>query len=305
MASAPWCDTYSWTTCYILSALNNGRRHLGSPSRTHTEHSGRVRVQAEIPTRSRGHSQSALGAERAASDVPTFTGMVQVPFSFYDKRQLAYQVDLFDGDALVWEIATGQNAPPPPRPHDPLTAWVALAYMGGIEANGPILPADLDREQRLRVASKILDEEELLVVETIAVPQRYRKLSAQMLEDMVYLSEDYRDRMWAGCWLILTGWTAKSSCSLREVSDKYPVGKLEHAVLDAYARSLGVEDQNDIFGCERVGGDYESNLILHRFAICEVHYKLNGPPPYEYMSNTVPIEKGWRSVVHLVPEDID
>lgn len=44
------------------------------------------------------------------------------------------------------------------------------------------------------------------------------------------------------------------------------------------------------------------NLVLHRLAICEVHYQLNGPPPYQHMCHTVPLEKGWKQVVRVVPE---
>lgn len=237
--------------------------------------------------------------------MPSFTGKVQVPFYFYNKYALAYHLDLFDADAAVWKTATGEDAPRPQRPYDPLTAWVALACVGGLEAGGPVLPADLSRAERLDIASRVLTEEELLVVETIAVPNRYRRISAESLEDVVYTAKDYRDRLWAGCWLILTGCTARSSSGLREVSDEFPIGRLEHSVLDAYAWHAGIDRKNDPFGWKRISTDYESNLILHRFAICETHYQLNGPPPYEHMSATVPVGKGWRPVVHLVPDDYD
>jgi hypothetical protein len=239
---------------------------------------------------------------RHVRDVPSFTGNVQVPFFFYEEGALARHLDLFDREADVWREATGQEAPKLQRPDDPLTAWVALAYLGGIEAGGPVLPEELDRQTRLELAAKVLSPEELLVVETIAVPARFRRLRADWLEAVVLHGGRYEDRLWSACWLILTGWTTRSGCDLREVTAEYPMGRLEHAVLDAYARSVGVDWKADVFGWKRLSADYESNLILHRLDICDMHYRLNGPPPYECMKDTVAIGAGWRPVVRLVPD---
>ncbi|HEX3910178.1 MAG TPA: hypothetical protein VHW67_05695 [Solirubrobacteraceae bacterium] len=249
-------------------------------------------------------TRDAHDVDRDAHDVPSFTGNVQVPFYFYDERALIRHLDLFDSDAHLWREATGgQEAPKPQRPNDPLTAWVALAYLGGLEAGGPVLPEELDREERLELAARVLSPEELLVVETIAVPSHFRQQQAASLEELVLYGRNYKDRLWSACWLILTGWTARSDCALREVTDEHPVGRLEHAVLDAYALSTGIDRKSDLFGWKRISADYESNLILHRLAICEMHYRLNGPPPYEHMKETVSIGKGWRPVVRLVPTD--
>jgi hypothetical protein len=36
--------------------------------------------------------------------------------------------------------------------------------------------------------------------------------------------------------------------------------------------------------------------------ICEVHYDLNGPPPYEFMRETVPSPgPEWSQMVRIVP----
>jgi len=248
------------------------------------------------------HAWHAPTDPSAQREVPSFTGQVQVPFWFFHTTKLAQQLDLFDGDACTWEILTGEHPPAPQRPHDPLTAWVALAYVGGIEREGPILRAELDREQRLRVAADVLSEEELLVVETIAVPRRYRELPAQTLEDMVRSADDYHDRLWAGCWLTLIGWTLSPECAFAREPSDHPLGRLEYAVIEGYARSQNVKGPEDRLGWRRIGGDYETNLILHRLTICAVHYQLNGPPPYEHMSRTVPLKAGWKQVVHVVPD---
>ncbi len=235
-------------------------------------------------------------------EVPTFTGDVQIPFWAFGGR-LTEHLELADDDAAIWQIATGDEPPPVERPNDPLTAWVALAYHGGIELGGPVLRRELDREQRLDVAKQVLNEDEWLIVETIAVPRRYRREPAQQLEEMIRTASDYRDRMWASCWLTLVGWTLSQQCSFSDVSERYPLGELEHTILDCYAHSRGVSSRSDAVGWRRIGGAYETNLVLHRLAICEVHYRLNGPPPYDEMRDTVPGGDGWKEVVRLVPAE--
>jgi hypothetical protein len=56
----------------------------------------------------------------------------------------------------------------------------------------------------------------------------------------------------------------------------------------------GVTSQGDFLGQARMDKSYEVNLICHRLGICEIHYLLNGPPPYEYMRDTVPFGPGWK-----------
>jgi hypothetical protein len=260
------------------------------------------------PFRSDGGEQSSarhrprvVRSPKPVREVPIFTGDVQIPFWAFGGR-LTEHLDLSDDDAAIWQIATGREPPPLERPNDPLTAWVALAYQGGIEQGGPIFRKELDREQRLDVARQVLSEEEWLVVETIAVPRRYRREPAQELEEMIRSASDYRDRMWASCWLTLVGWTLSRECTFGDVSDRYPLGELEHAILDCYAQSRGVSSRSDSVGWRRISGDYETNLVLHRLTICETHYRLNGPPPYDEMRDTVSGGDSWRQVVRLVPE---
>jgi hypothetical protein len=248
-----------------------------------------------------GNRLRVVRAPRPAREVPLFTGDVQLPFWAFDAK-LCESLDLTDGDADICRIATGDDPPPAERPNDPLTAWVALAYHGGIEWGGPVLRRELDREQRLEIAKQVLNEDEWLVVETIAVPRRYRHEPAKRLEEMIRTAPDYRDRMWASCWLILVGWTTSPQCSFSDVSNEFPLGELEHLILDCYAHSRGVETRRDSIGWRRICGDYETNLVLHRLAICETHYRLNGPPPHEQMRDTVPGGDGWKRVVRLVPE---
>jgi hypothetical protein len=248
------------------------------------------------------HRPRAVRSPKPVRDVPTFTGDVQIPFWAFGGR-LTEHLELSDDDAAIWQIATGDEAPPLERPNDPLTAWVALAYHGGIELGGPVLRRELDREQRLDVAKQVLSEDEWLVVETIAVPRRYRRKPARQLEEIIRNAADYRDRMWASCWLTLVGWTLSEQCSFGDVSKQYPLGELEHTILDCYAQSRGVNGRSDTVGWRRICGEYETNLVLHRLAICEVHYKLNGPPPYDEMRDTVPGGDGWKEVVRLVPAE--
>jgi hypothetical protein len=232
----------------------------------------------------------------------TLVERVQVPFWFFDPEKLELKLNLFDEGAALWRAATGEDPPPPEPPHDPFTSWVALAYVGGIEENGPGLGSELDREARLRVAADALTEDQLLVVETIAVPKRYRKLNAHALENLVRSAESYVDRLWAACWLTLTGWTESTHCSLEDVCAERPMGELDEAVRSAFAREHGVASDQDVIGTARIGRSYDASLIDLRISICQAHYALNGPPPYEYVKDTITPGPGWTLVARLVPD---
>lgn len=253
------------------------------------------------------HRRRRPGAQRpVAADQgggrAQFNGRVQVPFWFLDAGKLADKLNLFDDGATIWWIATGEHTAPPPRPYDPLTSWVALAIVGGLEQGGPCLEPRLDREARLKLAGDILSDEELLIVETIAVPKRYRCLPALELEDMIRTASSYVDRLWAACWLTLTGWTESHDCSFQDISPTYPSGELNEAVRAAYAREHGVANDADLVGTARIGQTREACLIHERLLICETHYGLNGPPPHEHTRHTIPSGQGWRRIVHVVPD---
>jgi hypothetical protein len=233
--------------------------------------------------------------------VPSFTGDVQIPFCFFDMSTLDL-LDPLDDDGRLMEIATGNDIPRERRPYDPLTAWVTMAYIGAIEEGGPILKPELNREQRLALAQQVLTDEELIVVETIAVPSRYRKLAARQLEGVIRSAPEYIDRMWAACWLALVGWTKSAECSFRGMSDEFPMGEIQEAIIEAYAHSIGVTSRDDCLGWTRIDNGYEANLISHRLNICWTHYRLNGPPPYEHMKDTVPFGPGWKKVTRIVPD---
>jgi hypothetical protein len=216
---------------------------------------------------------------------------VIIPFKFLDLSRIE-QLELLPGRAhyrLTGEYPDGRE----PRPQDPFTAWVTMAHLGLIERGGvhsELAPA-LDREQLLAAAFELLTDDELLVVETIAVPKRYREMSAQELAEMVRTAASYIDRMWAACWLILTGWAKSEECTFRDRSEM-PQGigdELEETVIEACTESV-----DDISA--------EVKLVGRRLGICETHYNLNGPPPYELMKETVPLGRGWKQVVHIVPE---
>jgi len=228
---------------------------------------------------------------------------VQVPFWFFDRSKLGIKLNLFDDGGAVWWAATGEEPPLPCPPHDPLTSWVALAYVGGIETGGPGLDPMLDREARLQVASEILNEEELFVVETIAVPRRYRRLAARELEQMIRGAPSYVDRLWAACWLTLIGWTESGQCSFKDVCPEFPMGELDESVRMAFLREQDVAGE-DVVGTARIGRTEESGLIHRRISICQTYYGLNGPPPYEYVRDTIPALPGWKTVSRLIPDEM-
>lgn len=80
------------------------------------------------------------------------------------------------------------------------------------------------------------------------------------------------------------------------------MGELEETVVEAYAESIGVTSREDELGWRRVDESPEVLLASRRLMICETHYSLNGPPPYELMKDTVPLGPGWKQVVRIVPE---
>ena len=228
---------------------------------------------------------------------------MQVPFWLLDPTRLESKLNLFDDGAVVCWRATGENPPPPRPPHDPLTSWVALAYVGGIEEDGPALAPRLDREARLQIASEVLAEDELLVVETIAIPRRYRCLDAGVLEQVVRHAHSYVDRLWAACWLTLTGWTESRRCGFRDVCADFPMGEIDELVQTAFIRERDVA-RDDLVGKARLGRTRESDLIHQRLSICQTYYGLNGPPPYECVRATIPMQSGWKAVSRLVPDDV-
>jgi|ERR1700722_17005507 len=119
---------------------------------------------------------------------------------------------------------------------------------------------------------------------------------------MIRTAPDYIDRMWAGCWLKLIGWARSNQCSFYE-GDGLLGDELEDCVVEGYAATIGVTSQDDFLGQARVDKSYEVNLIIHRLGICENHYDHNGPPPYEYVKDTVPFGPGWKQVVRIVPDN--
>jgi hypothetical protein len=225
---------------------------------------------------------------------------VIIPFKFFDLSRVD-MLEVLPGGGRVPVPVGGREQPP----NDPFTAWVTMAHLGLIEEGGPLLKAELTREQRLEVARKVLTEDELVIVETIAVPKRYRQMPAQELVEMIRTAPDYIERMWAGCWLILVGWTESPDCAFRDLSEMPPDttgGELEETVVNAYAESIGATTQDDA-GWRRVYDSPEIQLTGRRLGICETHYFLNGPPPYEQMKDTIPLGPGWKQVVRIVPDN--
>jgi hypothetical protein len=235
--------------------------------------------------------------------VPYCDEEIIIPFKFYDLSHI-HQLDPLDSGGHIMNMATGKFPPREQRPYEPLTAWVTLAHLGLIEQDrNPLLKAGLTREQQLEAARTVLSESELILVESIAVPRRYRHVPARELEEVIRIAPDYIDRMWAGCWLTLVGWTESPECTFLADSEMPPdtCAELEESIVEAYAASIGVTSRADVVGWRRVDESYETNLISHRLGLCEQHYALNGPPPYEHMKDTVPLGPGWEGVTRIVP----
>jgi hypothetical protein len=238
------------------------------------------------------------------TEPPPFSwDQVIIPFTFLHLSRIE-QLELLPGYAC-YRLTGSYPEDRERRPQDPLTAWVTVAHLGLIEKGEPLpeLDPELDREQRLDEASKLLTADELVIVETIAVPKRYRDLSALQLEAMVRTAPDYIDRMWAACWLTLVGWTESTESTFRDSSEMpaNTCGELEETVIDAYAVSIGVTSRDDVQGWRKVDDNPEVLLASRRLHICETHYSLNGPPSYELMKTTVPVGPEWEQVIRIVP----
>jgi hypothetical protein len=233
-------------------------------------------------------SQPATEPERRS-----YWDEVVIPFGFLDPSKIE-QLDLFPGRPAY--RATGEYPDRgEPRPYDPFTAWVTMAHLGLIEKDEPLpgLNPELDRDERLVEACKLLSTDELLIVESIAVPKRFREMSAEALVTMVRTAPDYIDRMWAACWLTLVGWTESTECTFRDSSEmpQRMGDELRETVIEA--RGENIADSGP-----------EVTLIGRRLNICAKHYWLNGPPPYELMKDTVPLGPGWEQIVRIVPKRV-
>lgn len=206
---------------------------------------------------------------------------------------------LLGGVASMGAMLFGREGPVA-APNDPLTSWTALAHMGEMELCGNCLDPKLDREQRLELAKIVLDPGEWLRVETIAVPRRYRSMTKDELVELIRNGESWEDGLWAYCWLVLSGCTRTPDWPFVKFSAAHPEGEVHELLFDAYAASQGVTSFDDELGWARVCRSYNAGLINCRPIICYGHYKYNGPPSYEQMQTTVPIELGWRQLTTAV-----
>jgi hypothetical protein len=234
--------------------------------------------------------------------VPELIRAVHLPFDALQGNEVI-GLNFFERSKQMMEVFLGPLEPEKP-PNDPLTAWATLAHIGGIEEGGHRFKPELDREQRLALAAKALNEAELLYVESIAVPKRYRTLSVDALVEMIWTAPDYLDRMWAGCWLTLIGWVESPEDTFRSMDEMPPrhCGEMEETIVDAHARSIGVTSQDDKLGWERIDRGYEANMVSQRLTICGCHYDMNGPPSYEQTCATLPEKAGWKMVRQLIPD---
>jgi hypothetical protein len=258
------------------------------------------------------HGRGAAGADayrcssmrlRGRRRVPSVDREIVIPCAFFDLDKL-YLLDLFDKEGRVVEALTGEIVPREKPPYDPLTAWLTMAILGLIERGGPLLAPGLDRDRRLDLAREVLNEDEFAIVETIAVPRRYREMEATHLAAMVRTAKSHLDRMWAACWLILVGWTRSADCTFRQISEmpQGSLGELEEMVVDGFARGIGVRGRDDIVGWCRIEESCEAQWISWRLGTCETYYEVNGPPPYECVQRTVAGHRGWKKMVRLLPE---
>jgi hypothetical protein len=205
---------------------------------------------------------------------------------------------LFNKSQEIAEIVLGPiDEPPLPPPDDEFTAWAALAHMGLIEKGSPRLNPELSREAQLEAAGKVLSPGELLYVESIAVPRRFRSLGRDQLIEMVRTALDYRDRMWAACWLCLTG---------HHLTPDWPFDELEceceDCVIEAYAASIGVTSKEDELGWERIDRSYDVGVIGRRISVCQLHYRHNGPALRAPMEGVAQHSPGWLQIVQVVPD---
>jgi hypothetical protein len=240
-----------------------------------------------VPAKETSMSQQAEVA-REDEDIPYARDNSVIPFEYLrDSDKITGY--LLGGIEAMGAILFGRTRSPEP-PNDPLTSWTALAHMGEMELCGNCLDPKLDREQRLEAAKIVLDPGEWLRVETIAVPRRYRSMTKAELVELIRSGENWEDGLWAYCWLILCGCNRSADWPFDKLSEHHPEGEIQELLLDAYAASQGVMSLDDELGWVRVGRTYNAGLIVCRPIICRTHYQFNGPPPYEQMQTTVPME---------------
>jgi hypothetical protein len=233
-------------------------------------------------------------------EVPGSRDDVVIPFHFLRNPEV---VDgyLLGQNTRLGEMLFGDGSHIAPL--DCLTAWTTMAHLGQIEEGGICLEPQLDREARLKLAATMLDPGELVRIETIAVPRHIRQMTIDQLVAIIYAEDNFWDSLWAACWMILVGFHLHPDYPFDESdSDKFPSGEIHCRLFCAFAEAVGVTDLDDELGLTRLHRSYIGDLIDAARIVCRCHYKFNGPPPYEYMADTVPRQPGWRSIEQMLPD---
>lgn len=168
------------------------------------------------------------------------------------------------------------------EPEEMFAALCAAAYLGCFD-NGYLMEKPTTREERLKMYAGVLPEDRLETVMAVAVPQRYRELSAAELEEMVRTGTA-EDRPWAACWLALCGWFDSDDCTLLGNDPDERQERIGHYLQEV------ITDEEE---CRRWD---------NRVGAAAWMYLMNGPPPLGISRPCLGgIRPGWVEMVQLVP----
>jgi hypothetical protein len=206
-------------------------------------------------------------------------------------------------DFRVWfELWTGQHlhsqlvsmhseairGEPEGWPKERFQLALAWAYFGGIEAGDNFFNDEegLSREAILEIFRKMLSDEEMVAIETVAVPQRIRAQSGAALEQLMRTGS-FEDRVYSLIWMTLTGWRASSESSV-------PTGYIDFAT-----------DIEEVYLAEVCTDDKLMAEARRRFSMAKMLHTYCGPPPLAISGPTLGAPRsGWRTITYMVPNEL-
>lgn len=206
-------------------------------------------------------------------------------------------------DLRVWfELWTGQHlhsqlvsihsearrGEPEGWPRERFQTALAWAYFGGIEAGDNFFndAEGLSREAILEIFREMLSDEEMVAVETVAVPQRIRAQSGAALEQLMRTGS-FEDRVYSLIWMTLTGWRDSSESTI-------PTRYIDFLVdiEETYLSEVCTDDKLLAEASERIS----MAKSLHTFC---------GPPPLAISGPTLGAPRpGWRTITYMVPDEL-
>jgi len=189
---------------------------------------------------------------------------------------------------LVSIFAEAKRGEPEGWPKERFQTALAWAYFGGIEAGDDFFnhAEGLSREAILEIFRDLLTDEEMVAVETVAVPQHIRARSGRELERLVQ-DGSFEDRVYSLIWMTLTGWRDSAESGI-------PTGYIDFAT-----------DIEEVYLAEVCTDETLMAQVRHRLSMAKMLHTYCGPPPLAISGATLGgLRPGWRTITFMVPDEL-